>query len=90
MYYQILIKDAFQEPALRLLSFALLLPNPSLRAEPKSAGARLGRGQGASLVLTQGCGVGKFQMDGSGPTLASLGGGERKGESLRRSQPVWV
>lgn len=34
MYYQILIKDAFQEPALRLLSFTLLLPNPPFDAEP--------------------------------------------------------
>ena len=66
MYYQILIKDAFQEPAPRLLSFLLLLSNPPLLGSQDCAEAR-----GSSFAESEmgwWMGDGKFQISGSSPT----------------------
>lgn len=65
MYYQILIKDAFQELAPRLLSFILLLPSPSFEADPNSWGAQLARGQQLVFCWFRDGVGGKFQISGS-------------------------
>ena len=87
MYYQNLIKDAFQEPAPRLLSLTLLLPNPPLDADPNSGGAWLSRGQ-ELILLILGLGGGKFQIKGSSPTPTSAApktrtNGEGEGDCRR-------
>lgn len=60
MYYQILIKDAFQEPAPRLLSFTFLFLNPSLDA----VDVWLGRGLGLVFCWLRDGVRNKFQING--------------------------